>query len=53
MVEIVNEGTVSTHVHFIVSGKVHIMNKQGLWEYGILEEGAYFGDISALSGEAN
>jgi len=52
-VKIVQEGKMSTDVHFIVSGKVHIMNKQGLWEYGSLEEGAYFGDISAFTNEPN
>lgn len=35
-------------VHFILSGTAHVMNKEGMYEYGILEEGSYFGDISIL-----
>lgn len=29
------------------------MNKDGQYEYGILDEGSYFGDISLLLGEEN
>ena len=31
-------GKVSKRVHFILKGKVHIMNKGGLFEYGRLHE---------------
>jgi len=41
-------GKKSKRVHFILEGKAHIMNKEGLYEYGILEKGSYFGDISIL-----
>ena len=29
------------------------MNKEGLYEYGILPDGSYFGDISILFDEPN
>lgn len=29
------------------------MDKRGLFDYGVLEEGSYFGDISALLNEPN
>lgn len=41
----------SKNVYFIISGKVHIMDKEGLYHYGILEDGAMFGEISLLTNE--
>ena len=43
----------SESVNFIIKGQVHIMNKELAYEYGRIEEGSYFGDISLLSGEPN
>jgi hypothetical protein len=37
------------NVYFITSGKIHLMDKNGLYDYGIIQEGSYFGDISLLS----
>lgn len=41
----------SKNVHFIISGKVHIMDKDGLYLYGSIGEGAMFGEISLLRDE--
>jgi CRP-like cAMP-binding protein len=46
-------GHMSEKVYFIISGQIHIMNKEGLYEYGILQDGSYFGDISLLLNEEN
>lgn len=43
----------SDKVYFLISGLVHIMDKNGLYEYGIIHEGSYFGDISLLLDEPN
>jgi len=43
----------SRFVHFIVKGQVHIMDKLGLYEYGILKSGSYFGDISCMLHKPN
>lgn len=48
-----HSGMKSKHVFFIVSGKVHIMNSDSMIEYGVLNEGSYFGDISVLLDEPN
>lgn len=44
-------GQVSKKVYFVLSGMIHIMDKNGLYEYGIIHEGSYFGDISILLNE--
>ena len=41
-------GETSKNVYFITSGEIHIMDKNGLYDYGILREGCCFGDISLL-----
>jgi len=41
-------GNVAQNVYFIISGEIHLMNKDGLYDYGMLGEGSYFGDISLL-----
>ena len=46
-------GQKSVKIYFILSGHIHIMNKNGLFDYGRLEEGSYFGDISTLQNELN
>lgn len=43
----------STHIHFIQSGKVFIMDPKGLYQYAVLQKGSYFGDISILLGKPN
>lgn len=43
----------SKHVYFLISGQIHIMNKEGLYEYGILPDGSYFGEISVLFDQPN
>jgi signal-transduction protein with cAMP-binding, CBS, and nucleotidyltransferase domain len=45
---IIEADTVPKNVYFIISGQIHIMNKEGLYEYGTLSDGSYFGDISLL-----
>ena len=46
-------GKYSKFVNFIIKGKVHIMDPSGLYDYGTLETGGYFGDISCLFGKPN
>jgi|TARA_B110000285_G_scaffold190399_1_gene217612 hypothetical protein len=29
-------GRVSKHVYFVLSGQIHIMNKNGMYEYGLV-----------------
>lgn len=41
-------GKMPRNVYFILSGQAHIMNKEGMYEYGVIQEGGYFGDISVL-----
>lgn len=38
----------SSHVHFIQSGQVFIMDSLGLYQYAVLSKGSYFGDISIM-----
>lgn len=38
----------SEQIHFILSGTVHIMNSDAMYEYAVLQDGNYFGDISIL-----
>jgi signal-transduction protein with cAMP-binding, CBS, and nucleotidyltransferase domain len=46
-------GKLSTKVYFIIKGQIHIMSKDGMYQYGILNEGSYFGDISTLLNQPN
>jgi signal-transduction protein with cAMP-binding, CBS, and nucleotidyltransferase domain len=46
-------GKMSEDINFIIQGTVHIMDKQGLFDYGVIQEGGYFGDISLLLNETN
>ena len=43
----------SKDIHLIIKGKVNIMNKECAYDYGALEDGSYFGDISILLNEPN
>jgi hypothetical protein len=43
----------SSSIFFIISGNIHIMDAKGHYQYGILGEGSYFGDISAMLGRPN
>lgn len=43
----------SKNVSFILQGRVHIMNSNGMFDYGQISEGGYYGDISALLGVPN
>jgi len=45
---IIEQEKKSKNVYFILQGRVHLMNKTGMYEYGAIQEGGYFGDISAL-----
>ena len=51
--QIIKQGEMSNKVYFLISGLVHIMDKNGLYEYGIIHEGSYFGEISLLLDEPN
>ena len=46
-------GRRSKYVYFVLAGNVHIMNKEGMYEYGLIQEGGYFGDISVLLNRTN
>jgi hypothetical protein len=37
----------------ILTGQIFIMDKFGMIEYGVLQEGSYFGDISIIFDEPN
>lgn len=37
----------------ILSGCVHVMNSDAMYEYAVLKEGNYFGDISVLLGQSS
>ena len=43
----------SSHICLIVSSSVHIMDQSGMYDYGILKAGSYFGDISILLNKPN
>jgi len=41
-------GEYSKNVYFITSGEICLMDKNGLYHYGTVKEGSYFGDISLM-----
>lgn len=43
----------SQYLYLILSGCVHIMDQAGMYDYGFLKSGCYFGDISILLGQPN
>jgi len=50
---IIEAGKMSKCIFFIIHGNVHVMDANGQYQYGILGEGSYFGDISAMLNEPN
>ena len=51
--QIITQGHMSDNVYFLISGIVSITDKSGLYEYGLIHKGGYFGDISILLDEPN
>lgn len=45
---IIKAGQMSKEVSLILKGSVYIMNKECTYDYGKLEEGSFFGEISIL-----
>jgi hypothetical protein len=43
----------SQSFHLILKGKVNIMDRSGVHEYGVLLQGGCFGDISLLLNKVN
>lgn len=43
----------SKNLYLILSGTVHIMDQAGLYNYGIIQTGSYFGDVSILTQRPN
>lgn len=41
------------YIYFIISGKVYLMDPTCMYVYGIVSDGGYFGDISALLNREN
>lgn len=37
----------------ILSGAIYLMDQQGMYNYGTLKEGSYFGDLNLLLGKIN
>ena len=50
---ILEAGKISDKIYFIVQGPIYLMDSQCLFEYGVLEDGSYFGDISLFFNEPN
>lgn len=50
---IIQQGTYSDKIYLILSGPVYIMDGECQFEYGILQNGSYFGDISMFFDEPN
>lgn len=36
------------YVYFVISGVVHMMDNTGIYDYGIITKGSYFGDCSII-----
>lgn len=47
---LVEAKTHPNYVYLIIEGRVHIMNKNGQYPYGHLEDGSIFGEFTALTG---
>ena len=43
----------SKNLYLILSGTVHVMDQAGLYNYGMVQQGSYFGDVSILTGKPN
>ena len=50
---ITKAGTLSKEIHLIIKGTVNIMNKECVYNYGTIQDGSYFGEISILLKEPN
>lgn len=50
---ILESGTKSDKLYLLITGPVYIMDPKCKFEYGILENGSYFGDISIFFDEPN
>jgi CRP-like cAMP-binding protein len=43
-----SQGKMSKNIYFIISGQIYIMDETGWYEYGIMQDGGFFGDISCM-----
>lgn len=43
----------SRHIYLILYGTVNIMDQSGMYDYGVIKAGSYFGDISILLNQPN
>jgi len=50
---VIKAGEKSEKIYFILSGEIYIMSQDGRFDYGVLTEGSYFGDISVLLKQPN
>lgn len=41
------------YIHFIIRGEVHMMDHTGMYDYGIIQKGSYFGDVSVILRKPN
>ena len=41
------------NLFLVLSGQVHIMDQAGMYDYGLIKGGSFFGDISLLLGKPN
>jgi len=46
--KIQNSRNFSENVHFILSGEIHLMDRNNYHTYGYLGRGSYFGEIGVL-----
>lgn len=46
--QITKAGDYVTHLYFVINSKVHVMDKEGMYDYAIITKGGYFGDISIM-----
>ena len=41
------------NLYLVLSGQVHIMDQAGMYDYGLIKGGSFFGDISLLLKKPN
>ena len=46
-------GEYTKFMYFIINSNVHVMDKAGMYDYGVIGKGSYFGDISILLQQPN
>lgn len=51
--QIERAGEYTRSMYFIINSNVHIMDKEGMYDYGVIGKGGYFGDISILLEKPN